>query len=68
MTNNAGYDFHSKLLEGETVTIVVDRKIGLVGFSIHGIYRRAFKNLEIMKGELYFACSAGDSGNMFEIG
>ena len=41
--------------------------MGTVGFSIHGVYKEAFKDEEIKEGELYFACGAGESCNWFEI-
>ena len=66
-TNNKSKLMGKYIKEDETLSVVVDRTLGIVGFFIDGKYQGAFKDKEIMTGELHFACSSYYKNSVFEI-
>ena len=59
-----------KLGEGEPILIIgilVDRRLGTVGFLVHNNYKLAFKDDAIKTGDLHFVCCAEGEGSSFEL-
>ena len=66
--NNDKYiQFMRSIKVGESVSVVVDRVKGTVGFGIDGKFEIAYETLAIKTGQLHFACCTGEKENVFEI-